>query len=196
MERRAIFPQTEVDLLNWYWFELGFSEEEVEIIHRLSTNFESQEAITFSGSAENNQIRKSKVKWLGEQYQATHWIYDKLMGFAKEANSALWNFDLFSTVDSIQYTEYYEGGGHYDYHVDLGPGTASHRKISIVVQLSDPSEYEGGDFEILKGPSPEVLPKNKGATILFPSYLLHRVTPVTKGLRRSLVIWIGGNSLR
>jgi PKHD-type hydroxylase len=172
-----MFPQKEVELLNWYWFSEGFSAEEIDRVRKVSELFEYHQAVTFGN-------------------ESTKWIYDKLMEFAIIANRELWNFDLISIIDSIQYTEYYEGGGHYDYHVDLGPGSASHRKISIVVQLSDPSEYEGGDFEILKGITPDKLPRNKGATILFPSYLLHRVTPVTKGIRRSLVIWIGGNSLR
>jgi PKHD-type hydroxylase len=194
LERKAVFPQKQVDLLNWYWFSSGFSNEEIEKIHKVAANFEYSDATIFGTQSDQLEIRKSKIKWLGETYQATEWIYDKLIEFATIANRELWNFDLMSTVDSIQYTEYHEGGGHYDYHVDLGPGTASHRKISIIVQLSDPSEYEGGDFEIVKGPTPEVLPKNKGAVILFPSYLLHRVTPITKGTRRSLVIWIGGKS--
>jgi PKHD-type hydroxylase len=196
VERRLIFPQKEVELLNWYWFSEGFSSDELEKVHKVAELFEYQQAVTFGHHGENHKIRKSKIKWLSENTESTQWIYDKLMDFAMIANRELWNFDLFSIVDSIQYTEYYEGGGHYDYHVDLGPGTAAHRKISIVVQLSDPSEYEGGNFEILKGPNPETLPKTKGAVILFPSYLLHRVTPVTKGTRRSLVIWLGGNSLR
>jgi PKHD-type hydroxylase len=196
VERRLMFPQKEVELLNWYWFSEGFSSEEIDKVHKVAELFEYHQAVTFGNQGENHKIRKSKIKWLGEKFESTKWIYDKLMEFAITANRELWNFDLISIVDSIQYTEYYEGGGHYDYHVDLGPGSASHRKISIVVQLSDPSEYEGGDFEILKGTTPDKLPRNKGATILFPSYLLHRVTPVTKGVRRSLVIWIGGNSLR
>jgi PKHD-type hydroxylase len=196
LERKAIFPQKDVDLLNWYWFEKGFTDEELDKVTKLAANFEYSEATIFGNQSSGNEIRKSRIKWLGENYQSTEWLYDKLMEFAAIANRELWNFDLFSTIDSIQYTEYHEGGGHYDYHVDIGPGKASHRKVSITVQLSDPSEYEGGDFEILKGPRPETLPKAKGAAILFPSYLLHRVTPITKGTRRSLVIWVGGKSFR
>jgi PKHD-type hydroxylase len=72
----------------------------------------------------------------------------------------------------------------------MGPRKAR-RKLSLVCQLSDPSEYEGGELQINTGEifTPE---KQKGTVILFPSYLLHRVTPVTKGTRRSLVLWIEG----
>jgi PKHD-type hydroxylase len=70
------------------------------------------------------------------------------------------------------------------------------RKISLVVQMSDPEDYEGGSLELNTG-GPIVEPtKTKGSVIIFPSYLLHRVTPVTSGLRKSLVLWAGGSSLK
>ena len=63
---------------------------------------------------------------------------------------------------------------------------------SIVVQLTDPSEYEGGDLEILTTENPFWAAKEKGSCILFPSFCLHKVHPVTKGLRNSLVLWVSG----
>ena len=115
-----------------------------------------------------------------------------------EANDVLWHFELGELKEQIQYTEYYEDGGHYDFHLDVGGGDPiNQRKISITVQLSDGSEYEGGDFQMLRGGiEPETLPKKKGAVIIFPSYILHRVTPVTAGTRKSLVLWIGGGSYK
>ena len=74
----------------------------------------------------------------------------------------------------------------------MGPDETSSRKISIVVQLSDPLEYEGGELQISDGGTNRVCEKTKGTIIIFPSYLLHRVTPVTKGTRRSLVLWVTG----
>jgi PKHD-type hydroxylase len=76
--------------------------------------------------------------------------------------------------------------------MDIGPGSISHRKVSITIQLSDPSEYEGGDLELWYGGSIIQIPKNKGLTVLFPSFSMHRVTPITKGTRKSLVLWVGG----
>jgi PKHD-type hydroxylase len=111
---------------------------------------------------------------------------------ATEANQ-LWGFDLHSIIDDIQFTEYEAGGGHYDWHIDIGPKTISHRKISIVIQLSDPEDYEGGDLELMPGNYSFAVPKKKGAVVLFPSFILHRVTPVTSGLRRSAVLWVGGS---
>lgn len=196
MNTQAIFQQPEADMLNWYWFPTGFSETELQYISNLAQLFEYKDAVTLSSPGVNEFIRKSRIKWLDLSKTETHWLYDKLMNFASIANREIWNFDLVSTVDAIQYTEYQEGGGHYDYHLDIGTGSASLRKLSLVVQLSEPADYEGGTFEILRGTNPEALPKNKGAVLVFPSYLMHRVTPVTRGLRKSLVIWVGGSHYR
>ena len=71
------------------------------------------------------------------------------------------------------------------------------RKVSLTVQLSDPSEYEGGDLEISKGGLSEdsgyKMHRGKGTVVIFPSYMMHRVTPVTRGTRRSFVLWVGGS---
>ena len=196
MDWKITFPQKEIDLLNWYWFETGFSIEEINRIHELASKFKYEDAVTFGSDAPSDEIRKSRIKWITNSNVEARCLYDKMLDLVKIANSNLWNFDLVSSSENIQYTEYHEGGGHYGYHVDIGPGAASHRKISMVVQLSDPIEYAGGDFEILRGMNPERLPNNQGAVLLFPSYMLHRVTPVTSGIRRSLVLWVGGSAFR
>ena len=87
-------------------------------------------------------------------------------------------------------------GGHYDWHMDTGPDQFSRRKISITVQLSDPSEYEGGDLQLKINSGHQNTPKGFGTVVIFPSYLLHRVTPVTGGLRKSLVLWITGPAFK
>ena len=98
--------------------------------------------------------------------------------------------------EPIQYTEYYSSGGHYDWHTDVGSGALSHRKVSITVQLSKPDEYEGGNLELLRGEYNEVAPRGLGTVVIFPSYMLHRVTEITKGTRKSLVLWVGGSHYR
>jgi PKHD-type hydroxylase len=81
--------------------------------------------------------------------------------------------------------------------MDMGGGNSITRKISIVVQLSDPDEYEGGELQIQTGSESYIsILKKKGAVTLFPSYMRHRVTPVTKGVRKSLVLWVGGSTFR
>jgi PKHD-type hydroxylase len=184
------------DPLEWYWFKNGFTNEEVDQIVAESKNWDLQTAGVTDAGVINDEMRKSAIAWV-PQLDHYRWIYGKLGGMIEEANNALWKFNLYSMDEQIQYTEYYQNGGHYDYHLDIGGGfPLNQRKISITVQLSGPDEYQGGDFEILRGKNPESLPKQRGCVLVFPSYLLHRVTPVTQGTRRSLVLWIGGDSYK
>jgi predicted 2-oxoglutarate/Fe(II)-dependent dioxygenase YbiX len=113
-------------------------------------------------------------------------VYDKLVKYINEANQH-WGFTINSITDSIQYTEYYENGGHYDWHMDMGDFPQNTRKISITIQLSNPDDYDGGDLEFWLGKTPEKAPREQAFAVLFPSYLMHRVTPVTRGMRKSLV---------
>ena len=96
----------------------------------------------------------------------------------------------------IQYTEYDAAElGHYDWHQDIGPGQASARKVSLTVQLSGANEYEGGELQIWNGgdlADAESTPRGAGNVVIFPSYMPHRVSPVTRGIRRSFVLWVGG----
>ena len=187
---RPIFnPDLEVNQTEHYWFEKGFSSKDVSRINNLTKKGSLQEASVLSGAGKNT--RDSSIKWLTPDDKHS-WIYDTLIHYIQEANS-IWKFDLYNVIDDIQYTEYKGGGNHYDWHVDIGPGSISHRKVSVIVQLSDPSEYKGGELQINTGGQIKTIPQVKGSVVIFPSYLLHRVTPVTTGLRKSLVLWAGGN---
>jgi PKHD-type hydroxylase len=186
---RPIFnPDLQVNQTEHYWFEKGFSPKDVNRINKLTKEGSLQEASVLSGAGKNT--RDSSIKWL-EPNSKHSWIYDTLVHYIQEANS-IWKFDLHTVIDDIQYTEYEGGGNHYDWHVDIGPGSISHRKVSVIVQLSDPSEYKGGKLQINTGGQVKTIPQVKGSVVIFPSYLLHRVTPVTTGLRKSLVLWAGG----
>ena len=85
--------------------------------------------------------------------------------------------------------------GFYDWHTDFA-GFRPLRKISVSIQLSRSEDYEGGDLELLFGNQAEAMDRTRGAFIAFPSFVLHRVTPVTRGTRWSLVAWILGNRWR
>ena len=188
------FDQQEVDLQNWYYFTKGFTKEELDKIEQDVANLPYQAGTTAGG---NTEVRSSKIKWV-PQTNDWFWLYEKLSDYAVQANFALWNFDLHAIPEQIQYTEYYATEkGHYDWHADIGPGLLSKRKISITVQLSEPDSYEGGDLELftggsMKGPFPTAK-REAGLVFVFPSFMMHRVTPVTKGVRKSFVIWLGGS---
>jgi PKHD-type hydroxylase len=205
LELYPTFPiNTQLNQVDYYWFDKGFSNVEIRNVLRLSKLYDFQEALTQdeielnNGEKKEDSIRKSNIKWMPPEADKTEWLYEKLMYMTLEANSNYWKFDLSHWKDAVQYTEYNgEEEGGYDWHLDVGAHPLNHRKISITVQLSDPVDYEGGDLEIWAGgKEPIKAPKEKGAVVMFPSYLMHRVTPVTKGVRKSLVLWVGGSTFR
>ena len=186
------FKQRENEPQNYYWYRAGFNKEELEKIYTDLENVPFEKATTLDGNSEKD-VRSSRIKWIPKNKQ-WEWLYQKLMNMAVDANDNLWDFDLISADEKIQYTEYLaEDEGHYTWHQDIGPGMASQRKVSITVQLSESDEYEGGDLELWRGGNNIVAAqRGAGVTVLFPSYLMHRVTKVTKGKRRSFVLWVGG----
>jgi len=193
MDYKLVFPRDQsIDQTNYHIVNDAFTTEELEWIDNLQGWYPFQEATIVGGA---DKIRKSEIKWIHSD-DKSFWVYEKLGQYIQQANNELWKFNLHSIIDSIQYTVYYEGGGHYDWHVDIGPGSINHRKVSLTIQLSDPNEYEGGDLEIWTGGDFKTIERKQGCAIIFPSFLMHRVTPITKGTRRSLVLWVGGDSYK
>jgi PKHD-type hydroxylase len=167
----------------------GFESADLDRVAEIAATTQSTKATLGARKEENDKARRSRIAWLSENL----WLKDRLWGFAEEANRRAFAFDVTRCCD-VQYTEYHaDEKGHYDWHVDVA---FSHdvpydRKISLTVQLSDPSEYEGGSFGIHNQSLPD-WHREKGTVLVFPSYMLHRVEPVTKGVRRSLVAWFEG----
>ncbi len=123
------------------------------------------------------------------------WLTNLLMYIANSSN-ADYGFDL-TFPREITLTRY-KIGGHYDWHHDIDwRWFPCQRKLSISIQLTDSSEYDGGDLEFkdITVSDSEIL-REKGTVIVFPSYLVHKVTPVTRGERKSLVSWIEGPAWR
>lgn len=114
------------------------------------------------------------------------WLSKKLENMMNIVNNGVFHFDIKDTDGELKMIEY-EKGGHYTWHADFNPGTCSLRKLVAIVQLTDPSEYEGGDvqFGIQDKDTKEwyTMNKLKGSLTLFPAFLCHNVTPVTKGKR-------------
>ena len=164
----------------------------IDTIHSLRSILDAKplvEAHIGSGTLDGTK-RRSKVYWLPKTDEFVE-VYKTFHTIIGQCNDTFYRFQLSEIVEQIQYTVYTsEDEGHYDWHIDMGPNKAN-RKLSLVCQLSDPSEYEGGELQINTG-NVMVVEKEQGTVILFPSFLLHRVTPVTKGVRRSLVLWIEG----
>jgi PKHD-type hydroxylase len=176
---------------NYYRFIKGIPDETIDnLVKILDTKELIDGQVGDAGGIVNKTKRSAKIFWLPKTDEFLE-IYKIMSDFILKCNQEFYGFRLSHISENLQYTVYTaDDQGHYDWHIDMGPEKAR-RKLSLVCQLSDPSEYEGGELQINTGQI-MVPEKEKGTVILFPSYLLHRVTPVTKGTRRSLVLWIEG----
>jgi PKHD-type hydroxylase len=125
----------------------------------------------------------------------TIWLYDKIADCVKKINSEHFHFDIDRIDEKIQYLKYESSNHKFDWHVDRWNGGYS-RKFAVIIQLSTEEEYSGGDIELMFSPNPVKMSKKMGSLIIFPSYVLHRVTEVTSGTRRSLLCLIGGPQFR
>lgn len=188
---------------NQYWyFKKAIPSNEIDIIINLCENNNLQQAKIDTKQIVNKKKRDCLISWCNDKK-----IYDIINPYIQNANkNAGWNFEI-SWNEDCQYTVYNKSQ-FYGYHIDsnVEPYTnnlnknynGKIRKLSMTLQLTDPSEYNGGDFYVKYFDSGKVKEhkikdaKEKGTLIVFPSSLLHRVTPITKGTRKSLVCWTLG----
>ena len=174
---------------NWLLYEEVLSDEDCERWIELGKEAPIQEAKTFGG---HDTHRKTDIRWLPNEgvYREMHSIFKDI---AFDANQYFQT--TITTLPALQFTEYSDVGHKYDMHhdVDYNRQDGLHRKLSIVVQLTDPEEYEGGvlTFAHTQNPDPDSLIK-RGSIICFLSYLEHGVSPITSGSRTSLVGWFEG----
>ena len=199
-----------MNLYNYYWyFKSALTPRFCDEIVKYALEQKESMAITGGYSRDKKKPltkdevknlkhkRNSDIVWLNDT-----WIYKEIHPFVHEANKrAGWNFK-WDFSESCQFTKY-KLNQYYDWHCDSWekvydqPNTPSHgkiRKLSMTCQLTDGSEYTGGELEFdFRNYDPpqrdesEILPK--GSIIVFPSFLWHRVKPVTRGTRYSLVLW-------
>lgn len=144
------------------------------------------------GSGQGNiEIRRSQVVLI-EQTEKYAWLYDRFWEAAQELNRLYFCVDISYIEGNIQLARYDSSdNGFYDWHTDFAD-LAPNRKISITVQLSKPEDYDGGDLELFFRSPPNKMDRSRGSFIAFPSFAVHRVTPVTRGTRWSLVAWVSG----
>lgn len=173
------------------WWEGAFTEQELNWLRDKAKVAEEKAQVGGGeGGVVNNEIRRSQITWLPNSPEA-EWVFSKLADVAAKLNSQYYDFDLIGFGEPLQLTHYDQSEhGMYGWHQDYGMGVS--RKLSMVVQLTDPSEYEGGNLQILTGSNPQNVRKQRGLIAVFPSYILHQVTPVTQGNRQSLVAWVSG----
>ncbi len=180
----------------WYSKKDRLSDEACDEIIKLGKENGLDEAGIYGASEadkkKDNKTRITNVSW----FPKGHFLESMLQGYVTLANLEAWNFVL-TNRETIQFGEY-KRGGFYNWHTDssLNPNVPF-RKLSVSVNLSDPKDYEGGNFELknpigleLKLPMGQL--RKRGSVIVFPSFLQHRVTEVKRGTRYSLVQWYNG----
>ena len=148
----------------------------------------------------DERYRKSIISWI--PFAKALPIYQVIKNWMEVTNTNYFDFDTVQLSEQAQYAEYSKGG-FYNWHMDSNTEMAAMptvRKISMTLLLNDEKDFEGGDIEIFCGETLDS-EKNKfklkqGYAVFFASFLLHRVMPVIKGNRKSLVMWFGGSPLR
>jgi PKHD-type hydroxylase len=140
-------------------------------------------------------LRRSQIAFLPPE-QKYAWLYNRLWAALELCNKQFFDVELAGVEPNLQVGRYdSSNSGFYDWHTDLGP-SSPRRKLSVSVQLSSSADYDGGDLELMYGPVPTKQDRGRGSIIIFPSFMLHRVTPVTRGTRWSLVAWVLGRRWR
>ena len=167
-----------------------FAKDECE---RIATLFEGEglEAGVRAKNSSEPDIRISRVTWI-KSTPETRWIFIKLTRAVTLINDKVFQFQLSGFYEQLQLTKYSEGA-HYTWHEDNAEPEHTTRKLSLSVQLSDPSEYEGGRLKIFPNESGD---DAQGSVTFFPSFVTHKVAPVVSGTRLSLVAWVTGEPFR
>lgn len=145
----------------------------------ISTGFSSQ------NHNENHVIRKTQLSAFADPE-----VTQTICSWINQVNTETYRFDIQGIPKfDVPNVMKYEDGGHYTYHLDIGPDLMSNRKLSFSILLSHPNDYDGGQLDFMPTYN---IPREQGLGIVFPSFLLHRVTPVTRGVRHAIVGWVHG----
>jgi PKHD-type hydroxylase len=151
----------------------------------------------------DGSIRQSRTAWISPD-DANWWLFEKLAQLAERANRR-YGFDLTGFGEDLQFTTYGSPGDFYTWHQDGLDGGVANRKLTIVIQLTEPETYAGGElqfFEVVEDYEDDQLEafthlsRQRGTAVIFPSFEYHRVLSMREGLRQSLVAWVSGPPFR
>jgi len=172
-----------------YWNSL-FTKEECQKIIEIGKKKSFIKATT----KKKSDIRKGSISWLYST-DDLEWVFRKITDTILNLNERYFGFDIFALNEGLQFTNYKAPSDKYGKHIDRALGI-SVRKLSLSIQLTDPKEYNGGELYLYDEDKGLEMSKKQGTLILFPSYTLHEVKPVTKGERNSLVTWVTGKPFK
>jgi PKHD-type hydroxylase len=188
-----MIDQVSVDPVHaWVQYETAFTEEECERIIQIGTSNELQQGKIFNASNEEDmvELRKAEGACLYPS-EELNWVHVKIQNIVTQLNDKFFMFNLLGAFEGLQFIKYSAPGGKYGRHLDSSTGNIV-RKLSFTLQLSKEESYEGGELCLHVSDKPKIASKKQGCIVLFPSYILHEVTPVTRGTRYSLVSWFTG----
>ena len=179
----------------WCYAEDAFTSEEIDKIIEAGANENIIEAGITVNNIKDKSVRSTDISWLPSNDKNNEWIFRRLTDIVTNINNNYFNYDI-TTIEYLQYSIYQEGGFYKD-HIDLmHPSELGIRKLSFSIMLTDPKEYEGGKLLLKTSFRPIDTPNKKGSIVFFPSYVLHEVTPVKKGIRKTLVGWVLGPNFK
>jgi len=165
-----------------------------EIIDLSKTLPQEKGTVSESKNPDNDLARKSTVGWI--PFNKMQPMYDEINTFIQKTNRNHFGFGDIQIRERAQITEYTKGGfynWHTDTSIDMSVEPAV-RKLSMTLLLNDPSEFDGGELQIAGAKNTKIM--KQGHATIFASFLQHTVTPVTRGVRRSLVMWFGGEPFK
>lgn len=174
------------------WLHL-LNAEQCDFVVENAKNLNLEQARVGNGqNQEVKSFRNNKVAWLPMDANSPFYsLYKLCADTAEKINANFFQYDLLS-IETLQFASYDTNGSHFGKHVDNGLNTPVIRKLTFSIQLSDENSYTGGDLILHAGNTPTVLPRTRGVVSFFPSWTLHEVTPITSGVRNSLVGWCHG----
>jgi len=176
-----------------------FSSAELDAMVRLGDSLALEKAELSGGGTGYENIRATKVAWMPREPR-TESLYRRMEDVVLALNERFFRFDL-SGLARFQYAVYGgPEGGHFDWHKDYGRDPTDPqqepRKLTLSLQLSEGSDYQGCDLQARGGNQIDTAPRTRGTLIAFPANILHQVTPIQSGIRRALVVWAVGPEFR
>jgi len=184
--------------INEYWAYLDnvFTAEECQQIIDLGTKLETYQAQITKNHSIELEIRKNKVGFFNSSDKDNVWIYQRITDAITNLNKQFFNYDL-DYIELLQFTVYDQLNDHYVAHMDsIMPLGVHNRKLSFSLQLSAADTYQGCDLEIFRNGEYQPVIRTQGSMIFFPSYILHKISPLTEGARYSLVGWVCGPNFK
>lgn len=175
----------------WYALHDAFKPEEIDQMQALTDNLSVEEADVIRGgvSFRNLLSRNCKSGWLFEEPE-NEWLFARITDLIARVNDRTFRFEI-DHIEPLQYLEY-GFGQFYNKHVDNGDDEVATRKLTMIIQLSDKSEYLGGRTSIDSMAKSRHAPRERGSVAIFPSHLPHKAHPVWYGKRKALVAWARG----